>query len=202
MNWVFYVQCQPRDTKAGDTPNLIKAARQLFYQRGYEGASTKSICALADVTRGALYHNFDGKRGLLEAVIHQIDDEVTTLLGYESALHADRIHGFEQTCIMYLASALHPEFRKLVLLEGPAVLGYRVDHQGRSARLGPLMDAITALQDADMMVAGDPQVLAVAVHGAVVDIALWIAAVDGDKQRMALGVQTLRTLIHRFVVAP
>lgn len=47
---------------------LLGAGRQLFAQREYVGVSAEEIVRTAGLTRGALYHHFDGKRGLFEAI--------------------------------------------------------------------------------------------------------------------------------------
>ena len=55
---------------------LIDAARRLFAERGYADVGTEEIVRAAGVTRGALYHHFDGKRDLLRAVYEQIEAEI------------------------------------------------------------------------------------------------------------------------------
>ena len=54
---------------------LVGAARALFEARGFAGTGTPEIVAAANVTRGALYHNFGDKRGLFAAVVTEIDGE-------------------------------------------------------------------------------------------------------------------------------
>ena len=55
---------------------LIRAARKAFAADGYAAASMDDLTAEAGLTRGALYHNFGDKKGLLQAVIDQIDGEM------------------------------------------------------------------------------------------------------------------------------
>ena len=62
--------------KAETSARLLATARKWFFEKGYAGTSMDELCAGAGVTRGALYHNFGGKEGLLEAVVRQIDDEI------------------------------------------------------------------------------------------------------------------------------
>jgi AcrR family transcriptional regulator len=55
---------------------LIAAARRAFAEKGYSAASMDELTAEVGLTRGALYHNFGDKRGLLAAVVDQIDSEM------------------------------------------------------------------------------------------------------------------------------
>ncbi|GAA17850.1 probable transcriptional regulator [Pseudomonas aeruginosa NCMG1179] len=59
---------------------LIDAARRAFADNGYAGASMDELTASAGLTRGALYHHFGDKKGLLAAVVQQIDDEMNLRL--------------------------------------------------------------------------------------------------------------------------
>ena len=48
---------------------LVRAARALFAEKGFRATGTEEIVALAGVTRGALYHQYEDKVGyhLLDA---------------------------------------------------------------------------------------------------------------------------------------
>ena len=59
---------------------LLEAGRRLFEERGYEAVGTPEIVAAAGVTRGALYHHFDGKRELFAAVYEAIEAEIVASL--------------------------------------------------------------------------------------------------------------------------
>ena len=48
---------------------LITAARKAFAEKGFAAASMDDLTASVGLTRGALYHNFGDKKGLLAAEI-------------------------------------------------------------------------------------------------------------------------------------
>ncbi len=50
---------------------LLKAAEELFAQRGYEGTSVKEICEKAGVNVSLISYHFEGKEGLYRAVLAQ-----------------------------------------------------------------------------------------------------------------------------------
>lgn len=51
---------------------LLQAAFREVYRSGYQSAGLDTILAAAGVTKGALYHHFDGKEALGHAVIEEI----------------------------------------------------------------------------------------------------------------------------------
>src|SRR5215217_253227 len=60
---------------------LIRAALQLFTERGYAEVGTEEIVARAKVTRGALYHHFEDKRDLFRAVFERVEADVMKRIG-------------------------------------------------------------------------------------------------------------------------
>lgn len=42
--------------------HILNAAAGVFTERGYDRATTKAIAAAAQLSEGALYHHFSGKR--------------------------------------------------------------------------------------------------------------------------------------------
>src|SRR5690348_18291820 len=55
---------------------LLAAGRKLFAKLGYDDVAAEEIVSAAGVSRGALYHHFDGKAGLFEAVFIEIEGEL------------------------------------------------------------------------------------------------------------------------------
>lgn len=110
---------------------LVDAARTLFTEQGYAGTGTEEIVAAARVTRGALYHHFHDKTDLFRAVMEQIAREVAEhLIDAELSRPAapspadaweevrDGLRAFLDLCVVT------DDFQRIVLVEGPAVLGH------------------------------------------------------------------------------
>ena len=51
---------------------LLDAALEEFVECGYEGASLNRILRTSGVSKGQLYHHFDGKRGLYLGVVDEL----------------------------------------------------------------------------------------------------------------------------------
>jgi AcrR family transcriptional regulator len=162
--------------KAKTAEALIESARAAFATQGYAAASMDEICAVAGVTRGALYHSFGGKAGLLEAVATRLMDELDARLDVEFAAQADAWAGFCRCCDTYLQSALDPEFQRIVLRDAPAVLGERMREIDTEGALSGLTAILSDLMDAGRIRRASPEALARFVNGGLVDSALWIAA--------------------------
>jgi AcrR family transcriptional regulator len=111
------------ETMEENRAKLIAAARNAFAEKGYSAASMDELTAEAGLTRGALYHNFGDKRGLLAAVVHQIDAEMAARAQEIGAQAGDDWDGLLAEGAAYIEMALNPEVQRIVLLDGPAVLG-------------------------------------------------------------------------------
>ena len=53
------------ETAQENREKMIQAARKAFAEKGYAAASMDELTASVGLTRGALYHNFNDKKGLL-----------------------------------------------------------------------------------------------------------------------------------------
>lgn len=103
---------------------LLAAARGLFAERGYADVGTEQIVRAAGVTRGALYHHFDGKRELLRAVYEQLEGELANQFAAEITPGAPSYEVLREGADMFLDRCLEPEVQRIVLLDAPAVLGW------------------------------------------------------------------------------
>ena len=78
------------------------------------------------MTRGALYHHFHDKEDLFRAVLDEVEGEVVPSLWRRSGdRHASAWDLFRANSEVYLdAASTNPAYRQIVLVDGPAVLGW------------------------------------------------------------------------------
>ncbi|BBX75427.1 TetR/AcrR family transcriptional regulator [Mycobacterium shinjukuense] len=70
---------RPPAAKADETrKRIVRAARQVFSERGYDGATFQAIALRADLTRPAINHYFSNKRVLYREVVDQTNELVVT----------------------------------------------------------------------------------------------------------------------------
>ena len=113
---------------------LIDRGEQLFTEHGYAGASLDAIVAGAEVTKGALYHHFSGKQALFEAVFERVENEAAQTIQGALKGHTDPWAKALAGLRAFLDVVQQPGYRRIVILEGPAVLGYERfrEHEERS----------------------------------------------------------------------
>ncbi len=114
-------QAQRRDATRGE---LLKAGRRLFAKQGYDAVSAEQIVAAAGVTRGALYHHFDGKAGLFEAVFIEIEGELIAQFPLDELVGDDPFLALRNGIGRFLDLSLGAEVQQITLLDAPAVLGW------------------------------------------------------------------------------
>ena len=120
---------QSRETQ----DRLIKAAKELFTTKGYADTAMEDLVAKAGMTRGALYHQYADKRDLFRAVFEAVEAELGQQLAMAVASETDPWLMLRAGARAFLASATEPGIRRIVLVDGPAVLGWeewrRIDAQ-------------------------------------------------------------------------
>ncbi|HCW21682.1 TetR/AcrR family transcriptional regulator [Achromobacter sp.] len=174
---------------------LLATARRAFQHTGYAATSMDDLTASAGLTRGALYHHFGDKKGLLAAVVEQIDGEVDQRLNAISAHAADPWDAFRGRCRSYLQMATEHEIRRIVLQDGRAVLGPASEaaQQQCIASLAALLQRLMAARIIDD---ADPQALARLINGSLTDSAFWIADAPDDTPRLEQALQALELLLR------
>lgn len=64
----------------GVTERLLEAAREEFLERGFEGASLRTIAERAGSSKGAIYTRYPDKESLFKAIVNPIIDELCAIL--------------------------------------------------------------------------------------------------------------------------
>lgn len=180
---------------------LIRAARKAFAAKGYAAASMDDLTAEAGLTRGALYHNFGDKKGLLQAVIDQIDAEMLARLRTAKDQAKTLWLGFLNESIAYIEMALEPEIQRIMLLDGPAVLGDPSRWPNQTACLRTTTQTIQSLIDEGTVRPVDAEAAARLLNGAALNAALWIAAADDPHAVLTKAVAAFRQLAVGLLVA-
>lgn len=158
---------------------LVATARELFADRGYADTSTTEIVDQAGVTRGALYHHFRDKEDLFRAVYEDVEEGVTAVVLEAVGDASDPLEALVAGSEAFLDACLAPDVQRIVLLEGPSVLGWRrwreLDEQ---YGLGITRMGLQAAMDAGSIRPLPLEPLAHMMLGALVEAGLVVAHAD------------------------
>ena len=182
------------ETMEENRAKLIAAARKAFAEEGYAAASMDELTAEVGLTRGALYHNFGDKRGLLAAVVNQIDAEMASRAQTIGAQAEGNWEGLLAEGAAYIEMALDPEVQRIVLLDGPAFLGDPSQWPTQNSCLQSTKQAVERLIAQGTLKPIDAEATARLLNGAALNAALWIAASDDPKAVFPKAVEAFRCL--------
>ena len=157
---------------------LIAAGRKAFAEKGFAAASMDELTAEVGLTRGALYHNFGDKRGLLAAVVDQIDTDMAMRAQTAGQKAGGGWDGLMAEGAAYIEMALEPEVQRIVLLDGPAVLGDPSQWPSQNRCLQATISTLQDLAAIGQIKTVDIEALARLLNGVALNAALWVAASD------------------------
>ncbi|MBC3437734.1 TetR/AcrR family transcriptional regulator [Pseudomonas sp. BW16M2] len=179
---------------------LLATARTVFTERGYADTSMDDLTAQAHLTRGALYHHFGDKKGLLQAVVEQLDAEMDARLCAITDTAEDGWDGFRQRCHAYLEMALEPPIQRIVLRDARAVLGGGSPEAQRHCVVS-MQGLIHNLIEQGIVARVNAQALASLIYGSLTESAFWIAEGDDGAARLAQASAALDLLLRGMRVA-
>ncbi|MBF6126318.1 TetR/AcrR family transcriptional regulator [Nocardia brasiliensis] len=155
---------------------LLHTSRRLFAAKGYGAVGLSEIVSATGVTKGALYHHFDSKSALFGAVLEQVQQEVGARVSAAAEAVTDPWDQLVAGCETFLTACTDPEIQRIMLIDGPAVLGWnewRALDAAASAR--HLAEALQTLIDAGVLARQPVAPLTHLLSGAMNEAALWLA---------------------------
>ncbi|MDO8361292.1 MAG: TetR/AcrR family transcriptional regulator [Actinomycetota bacterium] len=173
---------------------LIAVARRVFVEKGYFNTGTEEIVQEAKVTRGALYHHFTDKKALFLAVFEAVEQDLLANSGQLVA--TDSFERLRTGLTGFLDASLTPEVQRILLIDGPAVLGWQ-EWRTLEAQYG--LGAIQGLLEAAITEGTlRPQPVSALAHillASVDEAALFIANADDPQVARELAVGAMESLL-------
>lgn len=157
----------------------------MFAARGYQAVRLEEVAEAAGMTRGAVYHHHKNKQALFKAVLDDVHAEVEADVVRAAREHHDPWAQLEAGCLAFLRASTAPEVARILLVEGPAVVGWdawRSHDRHHSYR--QLEEVLRELEDAGEIRAGTARATAPLLSGAMNEAALWLAG-EGDQEDAA-----------------
>ena len=160
---------------------LISTARRLFAEKGFAATSTEEILSEAAVSRGALYHHFPSKTDLFQAAFEQVEDEVTAqvLQAASKDGETDPMRILQFGFDAFLDQCLNPEVQRIVMLDGPTVLGWDLWHElDERYAFGTLKTVLTVAADIGRIEESAVDPLSHLLLGAIMQAGMVVARSD------------------------
>ena len=175
---------------------LLESARTLFTARGFAATSLDEVAADARLTKGAVYHHFENKQALFEAVLDELEEEtVGAILGAAGAYDSVWEGGLAGLDT-FLDKCLEPTYQRLCFQEGPVALGFvRWWECGERHEIGLIKALLQALRSDGLLDVENLDVLTRILYGSLAAGALAIARADDPKaERDAIRDVVVRTI--------
>jgi AcrR family transcriptional regulator len=176
---------------------LLAAARELFTERGYADVGVAELAQRAGVTTGAVYHHFGSKRGLFRALLEAVHEEVAESI----AAAADGLSPWDQLvagCEAFLRASTAPDVQRIMLVDGPAVLGWSAWRELDARTSMRQLEDVLALLVREGELADQPlEPLVHLLSGAMNEAALWLAR-SADRER---GLAETTAALNRMLEA-
>jgi AcrR family transcriptional regulator len=187
-----------RDEHAADTRRaILAAARQAFAQGGYAETSLDVIVGRARLTKGALYHHFQSKAAVLEAVYIAMEEELATQVS--AAVAASSGDPWDQMIAAvdaFFAASADPEYARIVLRDAPLVLGSRHGREiDLAIGLGLVVELVTALARAGEIRPLPIVATARVLLAAASEVAVTMAYADDPEVARAEGTEVVLALL-------
>lgn len=191
-----------RKSKAETTETirkLIDIARIHFTEYGYVNAALESIVHEANLTRGAVYHHFRSKMDLFRSVLEDVQREIAERVEQEASKHEDSWQQLYFGCRAFMIAAVEERNRRIMLIDGPAILGWET---WREMDKNHSMRLLRAQLDT-MQKQGDFQVIPLDalthfISGGLNEMALWLATPSAQPKTLDETMQVLTAFLDGF----
>jgi AcrR family transcriptional regulator len=175
---------------------ILDRARHLFATKGYMATGTEEIISELEITRGALYHQFNDKLGVFRAVVAEAYDEMTDYISAKVQPLDDPWEQLVIGCQAFLEIAQQEELRRLVFIEAPAVLAADTLVEFDQYGFGLLHEAIQIAVNEEKLNTINAEGFAHLVNGSLNELAAWVAQ-SNDPERLKTAQRLVETLLIR-----
>ena len=114
------------DRRAATVAMILEGARRRFAANGFDATSIDDIAEAAGVAKGAVYHHFASKEAVFLRVLENVQATIASApVPPEALKERDPAEQIAGAVLRYLLAASEPDVRRVLLIDGPAVIGWR-----------------------------------------------------------------------------
>lgn len=178
---------------------LLEASRRLFATNGYRATSLDDIARAVGVTKGAIYHHFQGKDELFRAVFEREEQRLSQLSAQAYDRRRDPWQGFYDGCKAWLGAAVDPGVQQIIFVDAPSVLGWTtVRETDANYALALITTALEAAMESGRIRRRPVKPLAHMLFGAMSEASMLVAGAGNataGRQEMKRVLRELRFLL-------
>lgn len=184
------------ERRAGTQKRIISVAKKVFARDGYAKASLAEIVDKANVTTGAIYHHFNGKKGLFIAVAEHLEQAILDEVATATQTSKSPWDTFESSILNTLEVCARPDIQQIVFRDAPTVVGVK---EWREIEIkyafGLMRTTIALLAEEGIINAPNPDLLAQVLLGAIMEAAHSVARADDKTLTLKQAKTTIRTIL-------
>lgn len=184
--------------------DVLDAGTELFTSRGFAEVSLADVAQHAGVTRGAVYHHYGSKAGLLRAAAARLQAGVATAVVAAAESEDSPAGRLRAGCHAFLEAITAAPAARILLVDAPAVIGWAQWRELDAQSSAPhLREALADIGVPDALLGA----MTAHLSGAMNEAALWVAEQSrtgpqaGDEARAAAH-RTLDQLLDAVLPPP
>lgn len=170
--------------RAATIAAILSAAGHLFTAHGFNATSIDDIARRAGVAKGAVYHHFESKEQIFARVFEQMTAALATEVVSAAAAGTSILDRFERGTLRYLTSIAGDKFRQVLLVDGPAVLGWEKWREIDARYFGGVMQAPMDRKRQGRLSSRELEAIGHLIAGAISEAAL-VCATSAHRARAA-----------------
>ena len=178
--------------------SVLRVAIAEATKSGFDSISLEAVAEQAGVTRGAVYHHFHNRLGLVHAATVRLLETMGQRILEAADSQDSAWEALEAGCLTFLRSASAREYRQIVLSDAPALLGIATWQELDSRyTTSTLTEALDQLAREGLLATTDTAAAAQALSGAMNQLALWVGSGNDGAAARSVLLQLLASLSTR-----
>ena len=192
-----------RERSDGTIEELLRAARTLFAERGFNATSLDAVVEAAHLTKGALYHHFSGKQHLFRAVYEREQNRLAHIVALAYVdVQEDSWEAVFVGARAFLVEVLAPDVQRINLLDAPGALGTEEMREINSGCLKMMEGGVRRAAEKGAIAPHSVTALTVLLYGGLCETAMAVARAEDQQKALEEGITELRALFDALATAP
>lgn len=185
------------DRRSATVRAILASARRVFASKGFKATSIDAIATGAGVAKGAVYHHFASKEEIFVQVLESVQADIAAAPEPSSSkLMPDILDRIAAGVMRYLRATMEPGVKRILLLDGPIVVGWSKWREIDDRYFGAGTKAALTHALGKQASAREIDAVAHLVMGAVMEAALVCALVKTPQKTAREHVSALRMMLE------